>query len=64
MVTEVSGRFFNFPGAGIYFPEKISVSTSLDGENWEEPQTAMNKFVINSNIGASREIGLELEEPV
>ena len=29
--------FLQHPGSGVYFPRRVEVATSLDGESWSEP---------------------------
>ena len=64
VIHEIAGRFFNFPEAGIYYPEKVRISTSLDGEKWSSPITTINNVNLNSSIGICHELGVKFKEPV
>lgn len=64
LVNEIIGRFFNFPEAGIYFPEKIRVSTSCDGKEWSSPITTSNELNLNSSVGICQELSAKFEQPI
>ena len=36
-VWSVKLSFLQHPGSGVYFPRRVEVATSLDGESWSEP---------------------------
>lgn len=64
LVNEIVGRFFNFPEAGIYYPDKIRISTSTDGTKWSSPITTFNDVNLNSSIGICHELGVKFQEPI
>lgn len=56
----VAANFLQYSPAGIWFPEQIRVSTSLDGYDWSPPVTAPSTIPLNQSGLLTQTITVEL----